>query len=490
MEGEHKLLREKARLLLQRERELFELRLKLDQLAGWLSFGQALPELFLHRGASPAQGWSHLRRTLLAKLRLQRVLLMEVQPSRLVALAPVGPERPLAAAARALLEAAPWGLCNDPDGESSAPGLASLAEALGLHQFMWSRIARAGRAPILMAGGFDRARSAFQSPFVENDAAYFGNAAQHVEALLANALLVDELEQEKRQLHEANLSLEQRDKALQQAAGELLAAKESLEQRVRDRTQELASKNRELRELPRQIQTSILPKATAAASITVSARMVAAEEVGGDYYDVLPAADGAWIAVGDVSGHGLRAGLITFMLQSAVATLTAARPTARPSELVTLLNTVIYKNIRERLGGDDHVTFVLLRVFDDGRVWFAGGHEELLLRRASTGACETIPTRGTWIGVIPDIDRTTADAELRLAPGDLLVTYSDGITEARNAAGELFGLDRLRNEIASAGGVAPDEVARRVWARVHAWCARPEDDMSLVLIRFDGTTAP
>jgi serine phosphatase RsbU (regulator of sigma subunit) len=472
--------------LLQRERELFELRLKFDQLAAWLSFGQALPEMFLPRGASVEEVWSRLRRTLVAKLRLQRVVLADVHADGLAVLAPGGAQPEVSAEALSLLDAHPWGWCNDPAAPTNVPGVSALAKALGLHQFMWSRIARAGLPAILMAGGFDRARSSFQSPLVENDAAHFRNAAQHVEALLASAVLVDELEREKHQLHQANLTLEQRDQALRQAAGELLAANESLEQRVRDRTQELANRNRELRELPRQIQTSILPKCTTAASITISARMVPAEEVGGDYYDVLPVPDGAWIAVGDVSGHGLRAGLITFMLQSAVSTLTAARPDARPSEIVTLLNSVIYKNIRERLGSDDHVTFVLLRVFEDGRVSFAGGHEELLVRRARTGTCETFRTRGTWLGAIPDIDRATTDTELRLEKGDQLVAYTDGITEARNQAGEVFGIDRLRREVASAGDVSPAEVCDRVWSEVNAWCARPDDDMSLVSIRFEG----
>ncbi len=487
MVAEEHLLREKARLLLQRERELFELRLKLDQVAAWLVFGQALPDLFLNGGASPEKVWSHIRKTLVAKLRLQRVLLLEVRTEALYALAPTGPDCRLPIEARSLLEAQPWGLCNDPKGASTPSGVAALAETLGLHQFMWSRIACAGRPPILMAAGFDHAKAAFQSPFLESDAAHFNNAAQHVESLLANALLVAELELDKKRLRQVNSTLEQRDQALQEAAGQLLAANETLEQRVRERTQELASRNRELRDLPRRIQTSILPKSTTAPSITISARMVPAEEVGGDYYDVLPVADGAWIGVGDVSGHGLEAGLITFMLQSAVATLTAARPGAKPSELVTLLNSVMYKNIRERLESDDHVTFVLLRVFEDGRVVFAGSHEELLIRRARTGTCETISTQGAWLGAIPDIKATTVDLQIHLDPGDLLVAFTDGLIESRNKTGDMFGIERLRSEIATWGEGSTDELCDRVWTKLQAWCARPNDDVSLVAIRFDGS---
>lgn len=487
MEAEEQLLKEKAKLLLQRERELFELRLRLDQLTSWLSFGQTLSEMFLNRSCSPEEVWNRLRKSLVSKLRLQRVLLLEVRAASLYSLAPIGPERALSSAARSLLDAQPWGLCNDPEADSTSPAVAALAQTLGLHQFMWTRIACPGRAPILMAAGFDHTKAAFHSPFLDNDTAHFNNAAQYVESLLANALLVAELEAEKNQLHQAYATLEQRDRALQEAAEQLRAANETLEERVRERTRALADKNRELRELPRRIQTSILPKSTTAApAITVSSRMTTAEEVGGDYYDVLPVADGAWIAVGDVSGHGLEAGLITFMLQSAVATLTAARPAATPSELLTLLNTVMYKNIRERLKSDDHVTFVLLRVFEDGRVLFAGSHEDLLVYRAKTGACEIVPTRGTWLGAVPNIKSPTVDEQIRLDPGDLLVAFTDGLIESRNAAGDMFGLERLCSEIVRWGERSTDELCDRVWTTVEAWCPCPEDDLSLLAIRFHG----
>lgn len=485
MEAEAQLLTEKARLLLQRERELFELRLRLELLALWLDIGQGLPEIFLSRGASLEGTWQSVRRALLGNLRMQRALLLEIHAEVLRPLAPPGPERAMSREARALLDARPCGFCNDPKTDPH-PGVTSLAETLGLHQFLWSRIARSQGAPVLMVGGFDRIKAAFRSPFVENDAAHFCNAAQHMESLLANAFLVAEVEREKDQLRQANLTLEERDQALQKAAKDLLAVNESLEQRVRERTAELAGRNRELRDLPRRIQTSILPTRMTAPSLTIAARMVPAEEVGGDYYDVLPVSDGAWVAVGDVSGHGLGAGLMTFMLQSAVAALAAARPASSPAELVALLNTVVYRNARQRLGSDDFVTFVLLRIFESGRVRFAGCHEELLVRRARTGICETVDTRGPWLGARPDIGSLTIDREMRLEPGDTLVVFTDGIIEARNPSRELFGIERLRAVIADAGERSPDRLCDLILAKLSGWCAVPEDDTSLVVVRFEG----
>jgi len=252
---------------------------------------------------------------------------------------------------------------------------------------------------------------------------------------------------------------------------------------------ELRQMNHELRDLPRRIQTSILPKQPTAGSISVAARMVPAEDVGGDYYEVLPLADGAWIAIGDVSGHGLDAGLVMFMLQSAVASLTTAMPDAKPSALVGALNEVLYHNIRDRLDRDEHVTFTLMRQFDDGRILFAGAHECILIRRSGTGRCEVIETTGTWLGIIPDVRGVTDDCEARLEPGDLMVLYTDGLTESRNESSEMFGLDRVCREIEAVGDRPPRDACESLLASAGKWSRRQDDDISVVAIRFRGREA-
>jgi signal transduction histidine kinase len=239
-------LREKAKLLLQRERELFELRLKQEQTVVWLGIRQALPELFQRSEASLRDVWDRVRKILVLKLRLQRVLVFEVHGETLRAVAPPGPERALPVEARALLAAQPSGRCNDPAAEPER-GVAVLAETLGLHRFLWSCVAPSGSTPILIAAGFDRTKAMFQAPFDGGDSAHFGNVARHAESLLGNLLLITELEREKEQLRQANLTLEHRDRELQQAASQLRAANESLEQRVQERTRELALRNEELR---------------------------------------------------------------------------------------------------------------------------------------------------------------------------------------------------------------------------------------------------
>jgi two-component system chemotaxis sensor kinase CheA len=237
-------LREKARLLLQRERELFDLRQKHEQVGVWLNIGQALPDLFAGGARSLAQVWDGIRRLMVTRLRLQRLLLLEVKEDSLQPLAPTGNALPVSV--RALLEAKPAGACNDPRAEAD-PVIVALAEALGLHRFVWSRIARAGSYPILLAAGFDRAKAAFQSPFESGDVAYFASTTRQMEALLGNAALIADLELEKDQLRRVNAELEQRDAALRMAAEQLRTANEGLEQRVQERTAELAGRNRAVR---------------------------------------------------------------------------------------------------------------------------------------------------------------------------------------------------------------------------------------------------
>src|SRR5207244_3825844 len=112
------------------------------------------------------------------------------------------------------------------------------------------------------------------------------------------------------------------------------------------------------------------------------------------------------------------------------------------SELVAVLNDALCDNLRERLGRREHATFSLLKYDRSGRICFAGAHEDMLVYRAATGEVESIPTTGIWVGIRRDIAGVTRDATFTLAEGDVLVLYSDGAIEARDAAGQLLGLDR------------------------------------------------
>jgi serine phosphatase RsbU (regulator of sigma subunit) len=254
-----------------------------------------------------------------------------------------------------------------------------------------------------------------------------------------------------------------------------------------------AMKELETRERARQelaigahIQTSILPRTFALDGLEMFGQMVTATEVGGDYFDVLPADDGGWLAIGDVAGHGLAAGMIMMMAQSAVAALVRRQPDATPGQILQAVNAVLYENVRRRMGHDDYLTLTLLRYYPDGRVVYAGAHEDLLVCRSSSGRCEVVPTTGAWMGVAREVGTRLPEAGLVLRPGDLLVLQTDGISEARDSGGRLFGGDRLVDIVEREQARPVQQVVESVFAEVRAWCQEPEDDQTLMVMRYQG----
>ena len=260
----------------------------------------------------------------------------------------------------------------------------------------------------------------------------------------------------------------------------LWASNRELE-RALEQVEETARLRKEL-EIGARIQTSILPAELVVPGLDIAAQMLTASEVGGDYYDVLPTSFGAWIGIGDVAGHGLNAGLVMLMAQSAIAALTRQRPDARPSEIVTATNALLYENIRRRMHRDEHVTLSLLRYRADGHITFAGAHEDILVARAR-GGCEWIPTPGAWVGAREDVRPMTVDGELRLEPDDVMVLYTDGVIEAMNAHRQELGSNRLA-EIVAAHQRDPVEALRdRIVGEVERWSPERRDDVTVLVAR-------
>ncbi|HTN91355.1 MAG TPA: PP2C family protein-serine/threonine phosphatase, partial [Sorangium sp.] len=119
-----------------------------------------------------------------------------------------------------------------------------------------------------------------------------------------------------------------------------------------------------------------------------------------------------------------------------------------------------------------------------GRVTFAGAHDDIIVCRARTRRCVCVQSSGVWIGALPVIDAMTQDAEFALEDGDVLVLYSDGVTEARNAHHEQFGLERLCAAVESAQGASVEALRDRILRDVEGWCPSPDDDITVVVARF------
>jgi sigma-B regulation protein RsbU (phosphoserine phosphatase) len=263
--------------------------------------------------------------------------------------------------------------------------------------------------------------------------------------------------------------------AMNRMAGELAESREQLI--VKERLEH------EL-EISSRIQTCILPRGIDVDGLELSARMIPAAEVGGDYYDVLPVRGGTWIGIGDVAGHGLSSGLIMLMLQSAVSALVREHPLAAPSEVLRAVNRVLYENIRHRLGNNEHVTLTLLRYRRDGLMTFAGAHEEIVVWRAVTGRCELVATPGPWVGAMDDIGDVTVDTRLKLEDGDVVVLYTDGITEARDESGEVLGIEPITRVVEALHGEPVERIRDQILRAVADWAPAQEDDMTVMVLRY------
>jgi sigma-B regulation protein RsbU (phosphoserine phosphatase) len=177
------------------------------------------------------------------------------------------------------------------------------------------------------------------------------------------------------------------------------------------------------------------------------------------------------------------------MVQTAVATYVADHPDASPREVLRVVNAVVYENVRQRLFSDEHVTLTLLRYRSDGRVTFAGAHEEIVVCRAATGRCERIATPGTWLGAVFDVERFTTDSEVKLEPGDLLVLYTDGLVQGMDASGGQFGMDRLCAALERVRELPVGRIVETVLAESMRFAAAQEDDVTLLVARYTGERA-
>jgi len=159
--------------------------------------------------------------------------------------------------------------------------------------------------------------------------------------------------------------------------------------------------------------------------------------VGGDFYDFLQLSSGDWVGVlADVSGKGISAALLSSMLLGALST--EFRYGTQPQEVLNRVNQLLYeKTLRDRF-----VTLFLFLLSPQGEGQFIGaGHDPAYLFRSATGKIEVLSSGNLILGAFTPVSYQSSP--LHLHQGDILVVYSDGLTEARNQREEMFGEERL-----------------------------------------------
>jgi sigma-B regulation protein RsbU (phosphoserine phosphatase) len=241
----------------------------------------------------------------------------------------------------------------------------------------------------------------------------------------------------------------------------------------------LISLGEEMRAATR-IQASILPRAAPElSSIDVAVRYMPMTAVAGDFYDFLTVhPDGLGIIVADVAGHGVPAALVASMIKVAVSSHVSVG--AAPARVIAGLNGILCEEAQGQ-----YATAVYLYLDERSRIgrYCAAGHPPPLLWRRSGQSLVVFNEGGLLLGVRPDQQYT--NEEFPLTPGDRLLIYTDGLTEAENARGELFGEVRLNEFFKTHQFLAADRFAARLLEEVLAWPGNAQlqaDDITILVI--------
>ena len=234
----------------------------------------------------------------------------------------------------------------------------------------------------------------------------------------------------------------------------------------------------------RTLQDSLLPPhlpAIPGIEVAAAYRPAGRNQVAGDFYDLFPLRGDAWgIVVGDVRGKGAAAAAVTALARWTVRA--AAMQASSPPRVLSLLNDAMVRRLEE---GEDPrfctAVFARLRAADVGAqlTLSSGGHPlPLMLRRS--GRVEEIGSAGLIVGAFADGDWEAA--RVQMGPGDVVLLYTDGVTEARLRPDELFGDERLRALLEECAGSTAAEVVQRILKRLEDE-TDPRDDVALLALR-------
>jgi serine phosphatase RsbU (regulator of sigma subunit) len=196
-------------------------------------------------------------------------------------------------------------------------------------------------------------------------------------------------------------------------------------------------------ELAARMQQDLVPQMSCIGSYRIHSVSRPAAVVTGDYHEAIRSGDENWFAIGDVTGHGLQAGMLSMQIRSMLAYLVMELGLNRPADVFVELNNSFHMVVR-KLNIRSYMTFLLARINDQGQLCFTGSHQKLVLLRVRRKEIEIIPSQGIWLGLehIED-QRRILEYERVMEKGDMLFLFTDGLIEVRNPEGESYGFDRL-----------------------------------------------
>jgi serine phosphatase RsbU (regulator of sigma subunit) len=242
-------------------------------------------------------------------------------------------------------------------------------------------------------------------------------------------------------------------------------------------------------EIAHNLQKAVLPEDQAMDYYNFCGFMKPADEVGGDYYDfkkiIWENQDYYWFMIGDVSGHGLEAGLIMLMGQTAFRNSLDLQPGLGPKNIFSVVNKTLQSNI-DKLKSRKYMTGSVLRADINGNFISAGLHLDMLIFRKSEKKVARLPSQGMWLGILPDIEKSTDEIHFKLEKGDVLLLYTDGLTEAMNSKHELYDDLRLIKVLEGNGYSKIEDIRNSILEDLNQFTEgqKQMDDISFILIQM------
>ncbi len=258
---------------------------------------------------------------------------------------------------------------------------------------------------------------------------------------------------------------------------------EELNDKLKDENVHL---NMEL-EVAKHIQTLVLPQKEEYhefVDLNISCLMIPADEVGGDYYDTISFDDSGIITIGDVTDHGLHSGLIMMMVHTAIRVLSQIEKDDI-EKIYLIINKLLY-DFRYKTSDHRIMTLIILKYFGDGAFMLTGQHESLLII-GGDGSTRDISSLdcGMFAGLESDVDRYTDTLKFRIKDDDVLILYTDGLTEAMSATNIEFGKTGIINAVLPVRHENTDIIKSAIIKAclAHIGNEKMFDDISLLVIK-------
>lgn len=245
-------------------------------------------------------------------------------------------------------------------------------------------------------------------------------------------------------------------------------------------------------QMARKVQLKIIPDFSVFSKIKklrIGCTYLSIDIMGGDMYDVIKLNEDKYaFFIADVSGHGAPAAMITAMIKVSFLVHSAQLKNGKkPNEILSLVNEDIYGV----LGGTGYFVSAYYGIIDTKNKllsYTTGGHHPAVLYHSQEKKSKKLQIEGTLLGVFDSITADYGSGQVKIGKGDKIFLFTDGISEAKNPAGELFGKERIYKFVGDNGQLLPQELVNKLIGEVYSFCKgeKQNDDKAILCIEYLG----